>query len=235
MAATGTLAATESYGLLFGADPYVEDGGDSAPSSRGPGRSPTVEVAIGDTVAKGDVLATADTAALQRDLDERHGRPPLREYQSRHREGEPRRRRGRWRRRRGAPSPARAVQRPERGLAGVRSPRRDPAQIKDAALKAPIAGIVTAVNIRAGFDAPSGPAIVVASTTYQVTTDVVESDLADIKVGQTASVTIDALDIEVEGTVSAISPVAGDGSSGVVAFPVTVTLTERTRPRPAPA
>src|SRR3990170_705679 len=83
-------------------------------------------------------------------------------------------------------------------------------QITAASLKAPIAGVVTEVNIRAGFDAPAGPAIVIASTTYQVTTDVVESDLAGIELGQTASVSIDALGTEVEGTVTAISPVAGD-------------------------
>lgn len=222
VAATGTLATTESYGLLFGADPYLVDGSDSAPSSEGTWPVSAVEVKIGDSVAKGDVLATADTAALRRELEtatadlraaninmaianeavdaavttatERQAKLALYSAQNQH---------------------AQALE--------ARTAIQN--QIKAATLRAPIAGIVTEVNIHAGFDAPAGAAIVVASSTYQVTTDVVESDLADIKVGQTASVTIGALDKVVEGTVSAISPVAGDSSSGVVAYPVTVTLT----------
>ena len=53
--------------------------------------------------------------------------------------------------------------------------------------------------------------------TLQITTDVVESDLADIKVGQEAAVSVSAIDANVTGTVSAISPVASsDSNSGVV-------------------
>ena len=225
VAATGTLAATESYGLLFGADPYLDNGGDSAPSSEGSWPVSTVEVGIGDRVAKGDVLATADTAALQRDLanataDLRSANINLaiakENLAAAEDDGDTDAER---QAQLGLYSAQKAVSQASEARGAIQ------AQIKDATLKAPIAGIVTAVNVRAGFDAPSGPAIVVASTTYQVTTDVVESDLADIKIGQTASVTIDALDAEVEGTVSAISPIAGDSSSGVVAFPVTVILT----------
>ena len=225
VAATGTLAATESYGLLFGADPYLDDGSDSAPSSEGTWPVRTVEVTIGDRVAKGDVLASADTAALQRDLvnataDLRSANINLaiakENLAAAEDDGDTDAER---QAQLGLYSAEKAVSQASEARGAIQ------AQIKDATLRAPIAGVVTAVNVRAGFDAPSGPAIVVAASTYQVTTDVVESDLADIKVGQTASVTIDALDAEVEGTVSAISPVAGDSSSGVVAFPVTVTLT----------
>ena len=99
------------------------------------------------------------------------------------------------------------------------------AQIAVATLKSPIDGIVTEVNVTAGFDAPSGAAIVVDSTTLQITTDVVESDLADIKVGQEAAVSVSAIDANLTGTVSAISPVASsDSNSGVVSYPVTITL-----------
>ena len=225
VAATGTLASTESYGLLFGADPYLV-AGDDAPATDGTWPVTDVAVKAGDTVAAGDVLATADTAELVRELEmatadlrsanisvaiakddledadttdeTRQARLALYSAQNQH----------------------------ALALAARGSIQR---MIKAASLKAPIAGVVTEVNVRKGFDAPAGPAIIIASTTYQVTTDVVESDLAAIKVGQTASVTIDALDAEVEGTVSAISPVAGDGSSGVVAYPVTVTLTSAPR------
>ena len=225
VAATGTLASTESYGLLFGADPYLVAGND-APATDGTWPVTDVAVKAGDTVAAGDVLATADTAELVRELEmatadlrsanisvaiakddledadttdeTRQARLALYSAQNQH----------------------------ALALAARGSIQR---MIKAASLKAPIAGVVTEVNVRKGFDARAGPAIIIASTTYQVTTDVVESDLAAIKVGQTASVTIDALDAEVEGTVSAISPVAGDGSSGVVAYPVTVTLTSAPR------
>jgi multidrug efflux pump subunit AcrA (membrane-fusion protein) len=92
---------------------------------------------------------------------------------------------------------------------------------------APVAGVVTEVNVTAGFDAPAGAAVVIDAPTFQVTTDVVESDLADVKVGQTATVTIDAIDAEVEGIVAAVAPTtSSDGSSGVVSYPVTVTLDE---------
>ena len=64
------------------------------------------------------------------------------------------------------------------------------------------------------------------SRTLTVTTDVVESDLVDVEVGQSATVTIDAIGATLDGKVTAISPTAGDGSSGVVAFPVTVTIKE---------
>lgn len=229
VAATGTLAPTESYGLLFGADPYLDDGGDSAPSSEGTWPVSAVEVGIGDRVAKGDVLATADTAALELDLtnattDLRSANLNLAIAKGSLADAEDAGNTDAERQAKlGLYSAEKAVSQASEARRAIR------AQIKAATLKAPIAGIVTAVNIHAGLDAPAGPAILVASSTFQVTTDVVESDLADIKVGQTASVTIDALDTDVEGTVSAISPVAGDGSSGVVAFPVTVTLTSAPR------
>jgi macrolide-specific efflux system membrane fusion protein len=225
VAATGTLAATESYGLLFGADPYLVDGSDSAPSSEGSWPVTAVDVGIGDTVAKGDVLATADTADLRRQLttataDLRSANINLAIAQeslatAQDNDNTDAERQAQL----GLYSAKNAVSQASEARGAIQ------ARIKAATLKAPIAGIVTEVNVRAGFDAPAGPAIVVASATYQVTTDVVESDLADLKVGQTASVTIGALDTEVKGTVSAISPVAGDSSSGVVAYPVTVTLT----------
>jgi macrolide-specific efflux system membrane fusion protein len=220
VAATGALAASESYGLVFGADPYVVGAGD-APASDTTWPVKKVNVAVGDTVAAGDVLATAETADLQRQLaaatddlrsaqiqlaiaqetldaatttdTERQAKLGLYAAQNQHSQ---------------ATEARQAIQ----------------AKIKAATLKAPIAGTVTAVSINAGFDAPAGPAIVVSSTTFEVSTDVVESDLANIKVGQTASVTISALDTTVDGTVSAISPVVGDSTSGVVSYPVTVTL-----------
>jgi multidrug efflux pump subunit AcrA (membrane-fusion protein) len=92
-------------------------------------------------------------------------------------------------------------------------------------LTAPIDGVITAVNVATGFDAPAGAAIVIDAPGFQVTTDVVESDLASVEVGQTATVSIDAVGADVTGTVTAISPLATEGGS-VVSYPVTVVLDE---------
>jgi macrolide-specific efflux system membrane fusion protein len=222
VAATGALAAAESYGLMFGADPYLAATGDTPPTSDVTWPVTDVAVNVGDAVAAGDVLATADAAGLDGDLDtatadlrasninlaianealdaatttdtERQAKLALYSAENQH---------------------TQALE--------ARTAIQD--QIKAAVLKSPIAGIVTEVNVQVGFDAPAGAAIVVASTTYEVTTDVVESDLADIELGQTASVAIGALGTDIEGTVTAISPVASEATTGVVAFPVTITLT----------
>jgi macrolide-specific efflux system membrane fusion protein len=223
VAATGTLAASESYGLVFGVDPYVVGDGD-APVSADTWPVTKVNVAVGDTVAAGDVVATADITDLKRQLatataDLRSAQIQLAIAQDTL----------------DAATTTAAVRQAKLGLYAAQNQHSQAtearrviqAKIKAASLKAPIAGVVTAVSIRAGFDAPSGAAIVIASTTYEVSTDVVESDLAKIKVGQTASVSITALDATVNGKVSAISPVAADSSSGdVVSYAVTVTLTD---------
>ena len=100
------------------------------------------------------------------------------------------------------------------------------AQLEHADLVAPLDGVVSDVNITAGLVAPSSDAILVDSATLEVVADVVESDVSSVEVGQPAVVSIDALDTEVAGTVTSVSPTTtGDGSS-VVTFPVTVTLTD---------
>jgi len=99
-------------------------------------------------------------------------------------------------------------------------------QMELATILAPIDGVITAVDIESGFVAPSVDAIAIDSATLVVIADVVESDISSLDLGQTALVTIDALDIDVPGTVTSISPSTEGGNSSVVTFPVTVTLTE---------
>jgi RND family efflux transporter MFP subunit len=99
-------------------------------------------------------------------------------------------------------------------------------QLEHAELVAPLDGVVSDISITAGLVAPSSDAILVDSATLEVVADVVESDVSSVEVGQPAVVSIDALDTEVAGTVTSVSPTTtGDGSS-VVTFPVTVTLME---------
>ena len=66
VAATGTVATSASYGLAFGAPAHLA--GDDAAAGATTWPVTDVKVAVGDTVKKGDVLATADTTDLKRQL-----------------------------------------------------------------------------------------------------------------------------------------------------------------------
>ena len=226
VAATGAVAPTSRTAVGFGLDPWIVDDGDAPQSSATYGVT-DVDVAVGDTVAVGDPLASADSADLRRDLQTAK-RDLLSAKMSM----------------RAADDDLEAAQDDEDtdrirqasiAFYGAQNQLADAqtrvdeltAQVDASTLIAPVAGVITEVNVTAGFDAPAGAAIVIDAPTFQVTTDVVESDLADVKVGQTANVAIDAIDAEVEGTVTAVAPTTtSDGSGGVVSYPVTVTLDE---------
>ena len=224
VAATGSLAAATTYGVSFGSAPWLIDGDTEAPASDA--RWPVTDVVVkpGDTVTPGQVLATANNAAVKRSYDratrdlktakmqETLAREQLTDARDADNEtAEDQALLGLY-------SALNQVSKATEDLETIR------AQLRAASLRSPIDGIVTEVNVATGFDAPGGAAIVVASKAITITTDVVESDLADVDVGQTASVTIDAIGATVEGTITAISPTPGDDSSSVVVYPVTVTL-----------
>ena len=79
VAATGTLEPQAQYGLVFGADPYlVSDGCHRARRSTTTWPVKEVEVAVGDTVAEGDVLATAEHDESPARSRRRPERPRLR-------------------------------------------------------------------------------------------------------------------------------------------------------------
>ena len=219
VAATGSLAAATTYGLAFGSAPWLVDDSEDAPASETAWPVSDVSVKPGDTVTAGQALATADTTEIKRaydratnDLRTANMQRTLANEQL---------------------ADARAaddLNAERQALLQVYATRNQvskatedrqalQAQLIAATITAPIDGIVTEVNVAPGFDAPAGAAIVVSSRTLTVTTDVVESDLVDVEVGQSATVMID-------GAVTAISPTAGDGSSGVVSYPVTVTIAE---------
>jgi macrolide-specific efflux system membrane fusion protein len=224
VAATGALATTTSYGLSFGSAPHLA-GASSGATGSTTWTASKVDVKVGDTVKKGAVLAVASTTDLKRqladatsawesaginrtiarqNLADASGTDAIRQATI-------------------------ALNNAETQVSDTRKARQDlAAQISRATITAPIDGIVTAVNVVSGLDAPSGDAIVLDSTTFQVTADVVESDLAKIAVGQTASVAVTAVGTTVTGTVSAISPTASTatGTNGVVSYPVTVTLND---------
>ncbi|OGO55970.1 MAG: hypothetical protein A2V85_04090 [Chloroflexi bacterium RBG_16_72_14] len=220
VAATGTIAATEAYALGFGATPQQIT--DTTPNvGSGTWTVTGVSVSVGQAVKAGDVLATASTADVNRQLvmarsslegarlQEKLARATLDDA-----------------------SGTEATRQAKIGYYSAVNGRRQAeqdvadleAQLDLATLVAPIDGTVTAVNIAAGLEA-AGTAITIASATYEVTADVVESDVSAMSVGQEATIAVDAIGGTIQGTVSAIAPAAGDASSGVVSFPVTVTLT----------
>jgi macrolide-specific efflux system membrane fusion protein len=90
----------------------------------------------------------------------------------------------------------------------------------------PFDGVVTAMSAVVG-ESTSGTALTVADLdNLEVVVDMSEVDVTEVKPGQKVNITLDALsDGTLEGTVSQISP-AGTVTSGVVNYPVTVSLTE---------
>jgi RND family efflux transporter MFP subunit len=98
-------------------------------------------------------------------------------------------------------------------------------QIARATITAPADGTVVAVNVVAGADSATGPAISLATGALEAVADFTESDLPSLKTGQAASVTVDAVDATVDGVVSAIAPSAASSSGSVVTYAVTIQLT----------
>lgn len=207
VAATGTVSPSATYGLAFG-----------SPARR----VSEVSVRVGDAVKAGEVLATADTDDLERELAIATANVRAARIQ-------------------------RTIAEEALGEADTTDEKRQAtinlysaqvrviqleqtyaeltAQIEAPTIVAPIDGIVTEVNVVAGLDAPSGDAVVINATGFRVTADAVESDVTSISVGQAATVTVDAVDAEIAGTVTAIAPVASSSNaSGVVSYAVTVRL-----------
>lgn len=222
VAATGSVASSASYGLAFGSPAHLASSTASSSASSTTWPVLEVKVKVGDPVKKGDHLASASTVNLAAQATAAlAGRRSAALQLTIAKE-----------------TLAAAV-----GISAIRSAQMQvysaqtqfvqaqktesdvAAQAAAATLVAPIDGVVTAVNVKAALNAPSGDAIVVEATTYQVSADVVESDVTSISVGQVAIVTVTAINSQIDGTVSAIAPAASTSTSGgVVSYGVTVTL-----------
>ena len=220
VAATGTVATSASYGLTFGTPAHLA--GATTPAGSTTWTVSDVGVVVGDTVKKGDVLATADTTDLKRQLADANTALTTAKIQLAIAKTD-----------RSAATTTAAIRRTRIGVynaetqvSNAQNARADLLdQIGLAKLTAPIDGVVTTVNIVKSLDAPSGDAIVVDAATFEVTADVVETDIASMVVGQPAVIAIDAADAEVNGKVTAIAPTAaGDTTGGVVSYAVTVSL-----------
>jgi macrolide-specific efflux system membrane fusion protein len=223
-AATGSVEPSETYGLAFGSAPRLLGSDDASdPASGRTWEVAEVEVAAGDRVEAAQVLARADTTELETEIADAErsvqvAGEQLEIAQEAYEEAETSDDRQRTRidvlTARNAWSQAR------RTLRGLRD------ELRGATLRAPIAGVVGSVDIAPGVDAPSSDAIVVHAAAFVVEADVVESDLPDVSPGQPASVTIEALEIELEGSVATIGSEPADEESGVVSYPVTITIAD---------
>ena len=95
-----------------------------------------------------------------------------------------------------------------------------------ATLKAPISGVVAAVNLQRGVPAPTtSPAVtLIDDSVFFVDVTVDETDIGKIQVGQQAEITLDAYtDVTLAGEVVTIAP-AANNLAGIVAYPVRMRL-----------
>ncbi len=222
VAATGTIAPAASYVLGFGSAPQLV--GDTTPAvGSGTWTVKDVNVAVGDAVKAGDVLATASTSDLVKQLTSANASlasAKLAEKAAK--------------KTRTDASGTDAIRQAKIGVYNAANARRqaesDVASLKDqialSRLVAPIDGTVTAIAIAPGLEA-TGTAITIDSGDFEVTADVVETDIASMTLGQDATVTVSAIDAAIGGKVDTIAPAAASssGSGSVVSFPVTVALT----------
>jgi macrolide-specific efflux system membrane fusion protein len=217
--ATGTIGASTVYGLKFGLAPDIVSSSATTAGSGGSAPSnssmtwpvKTVAVTTGQSVKKGDVLASADDAAAQ---------IQVLMAQSNLRTAQAKLTKDKYALYATILSDRASLATAEQALATAQL------AVANATLVAPADGLITAVNIVAGSNAASGYAIELACPPMIATASFAEADITSLKVGQAASVTVTAASATVDGTVSQIVPVASTagGGSSVVGYTVMVTL-----------
>jgi len=229
VAATGSIAASTSWNLTFGSAPTTGDASATSDSSTtGNGSDGTwtvgkVDVKVGDTVTAKQVLAAASNPTLVADIASAKNQVTSANLQLLMAQEQY-----------DNATATDAIRQARVGLlnatnayAQAKANLRDlQKQATRTTLVAPAAGVVTAVNITPGADAPTGAAITLDATSYQVTADVVESDISSIQVGQAADVAVDSIGADLTGKVGSIAPTAASSSSGssssVVSYAVTI-------------
>lgn len=224
VAATGSIASATTWSFAFGSVPTTGTASTTA-TQDGTWTAATVSATVGDVVKKGQILATATNATLAADVVAAKNdwtSAQLQRLQAQDAYD--------------AATTTTAVRQTRSSLLNAQNASSAAGakynNLKKATtlnrLIAPAAGIVTAVNITAGADVPTGAAITVASTDYEVTAEVVETDVSSMKLQQPATVSVSAIGANLDGTVTAIAPTATTGSSGssssVVSYAVTVAL-----------
>lgn len=104
----------------------------------------------------------------------------------------------------------------------------DAQAVLDAAtLRAPFAGVVTAVSVHEGEFASGAVVELMDDASLEVVLEVDEVDIGQIEVGQPATVTLETWpETEIEGTVTAVSPAPTTPGSGLISYEVRVSLGE---------
>lgn len=107
-------------------------------------------------------------------------------------------------------------------------------ELNDYTVRAPFDGVVAAVNARVGSEASPGAAMATVLTKGKIAEiSLNEVDIANIRVGQKATLSFDAISgITIAGSVTEVALV-GSASQGVVTYPVKISfLTDDDRIRP---
>jgi macrolide-specific efflux system membrane fusion protein len=231
--ATGNIDFSVVYGVAFGTAPTItatagsSSSSSSAPSSGSGSTTWTVKevrVVPGQAVAKGDVLAVADSTDLADQIAA--AKTQLRidriNLKSANDQLDAATTTAATRQARSAvfqATIARNAQ--EQQIADLREQR------SYATLRAPAAGTVTVVNAVAGLPA-SGTIVEVGTNPLDVVGSYAESDLTSLAVGQPATVSVSATGSQVDGKVVAIAPTASSssGSNSIVSYDVTIELVD---------
>ena len=108
--------------------------------------------------------------------------------------------------------------------AGLTSARE---AVSDTVLRAPVAGTVASVTVTEGDSAAAGTPVItlLPNAALQVVASFSEADALKVEVGQSATVTFDALpDASATATVTAVDILPSTGESGVTTYGATLTL-----------
>lgn len=220
VSASGTLEPERQADLSFGSSSTVE----------------TVDVAVGDKVEKGDTLATIDDASLRIALSSaKADLTAARETLSDLEDDDD-----------ASDASIRAAE------ANVQVKKNAVAQaetnLDDASLTAPFDGIVAQVNVAegdavgsssgggasamggaagtsTGTTASTADIVLITDDSFVVSTSVTSADIASVKRGLQAELTISGRDEPIYGTVDSVAVRASSSSSGTSSFPVSIDVT----------
>jgi HlyD family secretion protein len=102
----------------------------------------------------------------------------------------------------------------------------DQQSLHDAQLTSPIDGTVASVGITTGSTVSAGSSteviVIIGTQSFEVSSSLTSSQVADVKVGQVADVAVDGLSGVIAGTVAQVGPVQAD--SGEYTYPVVAAL-----------
>ena len=97
-------------------------------------------------------------------------------------------------------------------------------QLEKCTLRAEAAGTVTALNATVGSRPEGAVATIQDTDQLQISITIAEYDIEDVAEGMRAVITSDALEGEIEGTLTQISPTASGGGASSSSFAATVTV-----------